>query len=93
MISPTLADQLGWQSLHAAQPRRSNSVVESQACKLNRGINEELPTLIECDNIPKNKRKIPTSELAKRYGHLRDIANEIPPIDPNAKTQLFYRSE
>ena len=41
------------------------------------------------NNIPKNKREIPTPELAKRYSHLRAIAKEIPPIDPDAKIQLL----
>ncbi|CAB3993987.1 Hypothetical predicted protein [Paramuricea clavata] len=50
---------------------------------------EDLPTVIECNNIPKDKREIPTPELAKQYNHLRDIANDIPPIHPDAEIQLL----
>ena len=40
----------------------------------------KLPTLIECDNIPKDKSEIPSPELVKKYVHLRDIANENSPF-------------
>ena len=53
------------------------------------GAKSELPTLIECDNIPRNKWEIPTPELAKRFNHLRDIANEIPALDQNAEIHLL----
>ena len=67
--------------------------VSSLQVKSLNGIIEELPTLIECDSIPKDKREIPTSKLAKQYSHLKDIAKEIPPIDTNAEIQLLNRSE
>ena len=53
------------------------------------GAKSELPTLIECDNIPRDKREIPTPEMAKRFPHLWDITNEIPPLDRNAEIHLL----
>ncbi|PFX21910.1 hypothetical protein AWC38_SpisGene13593 [Stylophora pistillata] len=38
-------------------------------------------TLIECDSIPKAKREIPTREMARRFPHLQEITDEIPPCD------------
>jgi hypothetical protein len=44
----------------------------------------EMPTLIECDTIPNNRSEIPTPEVARNYPHLTDIADSIPPLDPNS---------
>ena len=49
----------------------------------------KLPTLIECDDIPKDKEEIPTPEIAWQYPHLSDIADEIPPLDDQAQVQLL----
>ena len=98
MISPTLVDQLGLQSpkeryllstCSATKEIKFGRRVSGLQVKSLNGIIEELPTLIECDNIPKDKREIPTPKLAKQYNHLKDIAKEIPPIDTNADIQLL----
>ena len=41
----------------------------------------DLPTLIECDSVPRDKREVPTPEMARRFPHLKEIAGEIPPFD------------
>ena len=33
------------------------------------GVTASLPPLIECGNIPQDKREIPTPEMAKRFPH------------------------
>ena len=48
-----------------------------------------LPTLTECDTIPQDKSEIPTPDMAKRFPHLIDIAQEIPYPDESAKIQLL----
>ena len=53
------------------------------------GVTSDLPTLIECDSIPHDKREIPTPEMARRFPHLHEIAGEIPPLDPNADIHLL----
>ena len=53
------------------------------------GVTANLPTLIECGNIPQDKREIPTPEMARRFPHLREIANEIPPLDETANIHLL----
>ena len=53
------------------------------------GLESELPTLNECNNIPSDKQEIPTPEMARRFPHLRDIANEIPQLDENAEIHLL----
>ena len=98
MISPSLIDQLGIQS--PKEKYLLSTCSASKEVKFGRGVSgllirslnctcEELPTVIECDNIPKDKREIPTPELAKRYNHLRSIANDIPPINPDGEIQLL----
>lgn len=49
----------------------------------------QLPTLIECDNLPNNRKEIPTPEVAYHHNHLNKIASEIPPLDPNAEILLL----
>ncbi|KAK3727498.1 hypothetical protein QZH41_018364 [Actinostola sp. cb2023] len=49
----------------------------------------DLPTLIECENVPSDKREIPNPEMARRFSHLRDIADEIPPIDESANIHIL----
>ncbi|XP_025762392.1 uncharacterized protein LOC109201783 [Oreochromis niloticus] len=48
-----------------------------------------LPTLLECNDIPDNRSEIPTPEAAHHHAHLRQIANLIPPLDPNANILLL----
>ena len=52
------------------------------------GRTSKLPTLIECDGIPQEKKEIPTPEIAREHPHLRSIAEEILPLDKEAKIQL-----
>jgi hypothetical protein len=65
--------------------RRANGyIIESlQGYKL------DLPTLIECNDIPDNRAEIPTPEVARQYTHLKDIASLIPPIDGDANISLL----
>ena len=53
------------------------------------GTESELPTLIECNSIPRDKQEIPTPEMARRFPHLSDIANQIPKLDKNAEIHLL----
>ena len=53
------------------------------------GRTSRLPTLIECDGIPQDKKEIPTPEMAREHPHLRSIAVEIPSLDKEAKIQLL----
>ena len=54
-----------------------------------KGTESELPTLVECSNIPRDKQEIPTPEMARRFPHLSDIANEVPQLDGNAEIHLL----
>ena len=53
------------------------------------GAAADLPTLIECGNVPQEKREIPTLEMARRFPHLQEIANEIPPLVGIANIHLL----
>lgn len=53
------------------------------------GTASDLPTLVECDSIPQDKREILTPELARRFPHLQGIADEIPPFDSDANIHLL----
>jgi hypothetical protein len=49
-----------------------------------------LPTLLECNQIPINHLEIPTPNAARHHGHLRRIADEIPPLVPDAHILLLH---
>ena len=53
------------------------------------GREAHLPTLVECDSFPDDKKEIPTPEVAQRFPHLQDIAQEIPPRDENAGVHIL----
>jgi len=53
------------------------------------GASSDLTTLIECVNIPQDKPEISTSEMARRFPHLQEIANEIPPLNETADIHLL----
>lgn len=49
----------------------------------------ELPSVIECNNIPNMRNEIPVPEVALQYAHLNDIADKIPPLESNADILLL----
>ena len=53
------------------------------------GRTSKLPTLVECAHIPQDKSEIATPEIARKFAYLKDIADEIPPLDVNAKVHLL----
>ena len=53
------------------------------------GTSLDLPTLIECDSIPRVKREVLTPEMARRFPHLKEIAGEIPPFNDDADIHLL----
>jgi hypothetical protein len=63
--------------------RVTGFVIES--CDGQTSIN--LPTLIECDNLPDNRHEIPTPD--EFYPHLRDIAGELQPLDESCHISLL----
>ncbi|KAK3730881.1 hypothetical protein QZH41_002986 [Actinostola sp. cb2023] len=64
--------------------RRVSGVVLSAGNKTSK-----LPTLVECAHIPQDKAEIPTPEIAGRFSHLRDIEQDIPLLDDQAKIHLL----
>lgn len=48
-----------------------------------------LPVLIECNELPNNRSEIPTPNAALHHPHLKSIASEIPPLDPNANILIL----
>lgn len=65
--------------------RTSGFVVES----LDFNYRLNLPDIIECNYIPDSRDEIPSPECASMYGHLQDIAKEIPQIDPDVDILLL----
>lgn len=56
---------------------------------LDRSYKVDLPTIIECDQIPNNREEIPTPEIASYHEHLQDIKSKLEPIDTEADILLF----
>ena len=53
------------------------------------GRTSRLPQLIECASIPKDKREIVTPDMARKFTHLQEIADEISPYDPQANVDFL----
>ena len=86
-----------WRTLLLKSARRMSSVVIRSMA----GRTFKLSQLVECADIPQDKREIVTAEMAKQFPHLKEIAEEIPPYDPKAKIEIligrdalsYWRSE
>nr|XP_022331795.1 uncharacterized protein LOC111129629 [Crassostrea virginica] len=48
-----------------------------------------IPTIIECDDIPNNRQEIPTPEVANAYPHLSEIASELHPLEKDMEILLL----
>lgn len=48
-----------------------------------------LPSLLECDSLPDNKSEIPTPEVALAHPHLKHLAGQIQPLDPEVDIMLL----
>jgi len=68
-----------------ASTEASGYIVES----LDKSVSLHLPTLLECNQIPNIRSEIPTQDAARHFSHLRDIAHEIPSLDPDANILLL----
>ena len=95
LVSTELADELGADgpeekyflttcsgTKETKYGRRVTDVVQSVS-----GAAAHLPTTNE------SKREIPTLEMARRFPHLQEIANEIPPLDGTANIHLLIRRD
>ncbi|XP_062607729.1 uncharacterized protein LOC134269543 [Saccostrea cucullata] len=56
---------------------------------IDRTVTLDLPSVLECEDIPNDVSEIPTPEIAKSYTHLSVIASKIPEFDPNSKIHLL----
>ncbi|XP_062612368.1 uncharacterized protein LOC134274127 [Saccostrea cucullata] len=49
----------------------------------------DLPTLIECSDLPNNREEIPSPRIAEQYSHLTDIKDSIPELIETAEIELL----
>jgi len=49
----------------------------------------ELPELLECNDIPNVREEIPSPDVAAHHPHLREIAEEIPPLKEEAQILML----
>ncbi|XP_033745498.1 uncharacterized protein LOC117331014 [Pecten maximus] len=70
----------------AASGRRATGYVAESADGL---VTLDMPSLIECNEIPHDLEEIPTPEIAMHYDHLRDIAADIPPLYKDTRIMLL----
>ena len=98
MISPNLADKLGatgpnlkyfLSTCSGGKEEKSGRRVSGVVLRSMAGKTSRLPQLVECANIPQDKREIVTPEMARQFPHLKEIAEEIPPYDPKAKVEIL----
>ena len=97
MISPDLVDKLGVTGpkekyfLSTCSSHKEVKYGRRASGLLVRSIegkSSKLPTLVECDHIPQDKHEIHTQQMTRRFHHLQEIADQLPPLDPDAKVQF-----
>ena len=49
----------------------------------------DLPSVIECEEIPFDRDEIPTPSVARKHEHMEAIANDIPPLDESSDILLL----
>ncbi|XP_028407838.1 uncharacterized protein LOC114530418 [Dendronephthya gigantea] len=98
LIAPKLVDDLGLEgpkekycltTCSSSKETHYGRRVSGLTITSSDGVLMKLPTLVECDNIPSDKREIPIPEQVKRYGHLREVADKLPPLNSEAEVQLL----
>ena len=86
LISSELADELGadgprekyyLSTCTSEHETKYGRRVPSVYIRSLKGIELDLPMLVECESIPRDKREIPTPETAARFTYLKQIAGEI----------------
>lgn len=98
MIDPNLADRLGatgpnlkyfLSTCSGGKEEKTGRRVSGVVLRSMAGKTLKLPQLIECANIPRDKKEIVTPEMARQFPHLKEITEEIPPYDPKAKVEIL----
>ncbi|XP_028391897.1 uncharacterized protein LOC114516570 [Dendronephthya gigantea] len=98
LIAPKLVDDLGLEgpkekycltTCSSSKETHYGRRVSGLTITSSDGVLMKLPRLVECDNIPSDKREIPIPEQVRRYGHLREVADKLPPLKSEAEVQLL----
>lgn len=85
MIGPQLAKEPGidrpkerysLSTCSGSKETRYGRRVQGLVVKSTQRRSKKLPTRVECDNIPRGKREIPTPELIAKFDHIGDIAKK-----------------
>ncbi|XP_061191767.1 uncharacterized protein LOC133200011 [Saccostrea echinata] len=72
-------------SVMSAGRRAQGLVVES----IDGSCSFDLPTLIECSDLPNNREEIPSPRIAEQFSHLADIKDSIPELIESAEIELL----
>ena len=98
LITPELCDKLGitgesyqykLTSCAGTTVMKGRRIHGLSIGKLDNSNSYQLPTLIECEQIPQELSEIPTPEIANNFAHLRQVASFIPPLDDSLGIQLL----
>ena len=98
MITPNLANRLGatgpivkyfLTTCSGGREEKSGRRISGVVLRSLTGTMARLPQLVECANIPEDKREIATPEMARQFSHLKEIADEIPPYDAKASVEIL----
>jgi hypothetical protein len=65
--------------------KSSNYIIES----LDHSVCIDVPSIIECSDIPNNREEIPSPEVVANHPHLKDLTSHILPIDLNTNIEIL----
>ena len=91
LISPDLLDHFGFRGLSKRSYQMTSCTgTQQMSGRRASGIKIqsldgksvfELPCLLECDSIPKDRSELPSSDIAQSFKHMKDISHAIPHSD------------
>jgi hypothetical protein len=65
--------------------KSSHYIIES----LDHSVCIDVPSIIECSDIPNNREEIPSPEVVANHPHLKDLTSHILPIDLNTNIEIL----
>ena len=73
--------------------KKKNTDSVSDLTQIRSCLSDAVNLLVECTNIPEDKRRIAMPKMVRECSQIKETAHEIPPYDPKANVEILTRRE
>ena len=73
--------------------KKKNTDSVSDLTQIRSCLSDPVNSLVECTNIPEDKRRIAMPKMVRECSQIKETAHEIPPYDPKANVEILTRRE